>query len=130
MIFYNMQTRNERSSRLRQSLLRLRDETARLLQIFLSREPMVVGSVYELRRKCGKVSCCCVQGEPHSSWALSCSHEGKTRLRSIPPGRRVELRLLTRRYQQFRTARARMVKIHQEMIRLIDSLEKLRRREP
>jgi hypothetical protein len=125
-----MQKENGRLSRLRQSLLRLKEEISRLLPIFLARDPLVPGTVYELRRKCGKPGCGCAKKDLHSSWALSWSEEGRTRLRSIPPGRRVELRLLSRRYQQFRGARARLVKIHQEMIGIINQMEVLRRKAP
>lgn len=125
-----MQKENGRLSQLRQSLLRLKEEVSRLLPIFLARDPLVPGTVYELRRKCGKPGCGCVKDELHSSWALSWSEDGRTRLRSIPPGRCVELRLLTRRYQQFRTARARLVKINQEMIGIINQMEVLRRQKP
>ncbi len=125
-----MQKENGRLSRLRQSLIRLKEEVSRLLPVFLARDPLVPGSVYELRRKCGKPACGCAEKELHSSWALSWSEEGRTRLRSIPPGRRVELRLLTRRYQQFRTARARLVKIHEEMIQTLNQMEVLRRKKP
>lgn len=125
-----MQLKNKRLSRLRQSLVRLKEEISRLLPTFLARESLVAGSVYELRRKCGKPRCCCTEGELHSSWALSWSEAGRTRLSSVPPGRWVELRLLTRRYQEFRNSRARLVKIHQEMIQIIDQMEVLRRKKP
>jgi len=125
-----MQSKNERLSRLRLSLLRLKEEIARLLPVFQDRSPLVAGSVYELRRKCGKARCGCAHGKPHSSWALSWSEEGRTRLHMIPAGRRVELRILSRRYQEFRNSRARLVKIHQEMIGAIDQIENLRRVQP
>lgn len=130
MILNSMQSKNEGLSRCRQSLVRLKEEVSRLLPVFLARDPLVPGTVYELRRKCGKPGCGCVKDELHSSWVLSWSEEGRTRLRSIPQGRRVELRLLTRHYQQFRTARARLVNIHREMIQMINQMEILRRKEP
>jgi len=125
-----MQKENRSISRLRQSLIRLKEEVSRLLPIFLARDPLVPGTVYELRRKCGKPGCGCAEDKLHSSWVLSWSEEGRTRLYSIPPGRRVELHLLTQRYQQFRTARSRLVKIHQEMIGIINQMEALRRQAP
>lgn len=125
-----MQSKNERLSRLRLSLLRLKEEIIRLLPIFQARTPLVAGSVYELRRKCGKTRCGCAQGKLHSSWALSWSEEGRTHLHMIPMGRRVELRILSRRYQEFRKARSRLVKIYQEMIPIIDRIERLRRVQP
>lgn len=117
-------------SRTRQALVQLRDELGLLLEVFLAREPLVKGSVYELRRQCGKPTCACARGAPHGTVVLSWSEGGRTRLRSLPPGRRGDLRAGVRRYQRFRRARARLVKLHAEMLRLIDALDAGRREAP
>jgi hypothetical protein len=128
---YDMQTKErDRLSRSRQSLTRLAQEIVTLLPVFMQREPMVKGTVYEQRRKCGKPNCACATGKPHHTMILSRSHEGRTRLISIPEGRLVELQELTKRYQRFRRARARLGQIYQKMIALIDELEAARRQEP
>lgn len=49
---------------------------------------------------------------------------------TIPSGRLVELRTLTKRYRRFRRARARIVEIHKKMITLINELETVRRQDP
>ncbi len=116
-------------SRTRQALVRLRDELGQLLEVFLAREPLVKGSVYELRRRCGKPTCGCTRGELHGTAVLSWSEGGRTRLRSLPPGRRGDLRAAVHRYQRFRRARARLVKLHIEMLALIAALEAARREE-
>lgn len=121
----------DQASRLRLSLCRLRDETARLLQVFLGREPLVRGSVYELRRKCGKPSCACAtSGALHSCMAITWRDGGRKRLRSLSPKEQVELAQLTERYRAFRRTRARLVEMHTQMLDLIDTLEALRCREP
>lgn len=126
-----MQTRErDRLSRIRQSLTRLAQEIVELVPVFMERQPMVKGSVYEQRRKCGKPNCACATGEPHSTMILSRSEEGRTRLVSIPAGRLVDLGVLTERYQRFRRARARLGQIYQKMISWIDELEAARRQEP
>ena len=120
----------KRLSRLRQSLARLRDEATQLLEVFLGRTPLARGTVYELRRKCGKPSCCCATaGQRHAVTVLSVSAEGRTRLRAIPQGQIAGLRALTARYQRFRRARARLVKVHRTMVAVIDQLDAARRRE-
>lgn len=119
---------NELLGKTRQKLLKLHQDIGQLLQVFLAPKPITKGSVYRLQRKCGKPGCRCAQGELHSSMAISWSDEGKTKLISVPRGRLVELRSLTKRYQQFRRARARVVKLQQEMIELIDRLEAARSR--
>jgi hypothetical protein len=96
----------------------------------MERQPMVKGTVYELRRKCGKPNCACAVGEPHRSMMLSRSEEGRTKLRAIPTGHLKELEVLTERYQRFRRARARLGQIYKKMLELIDQLEAARRQEP
>ena len=120
----------DRLSRMRQSLRELAKEIEQLVPIFAERHPLVKGTVYEQRRKCGKPSCHCATGEPHRSMILSRSEEGRTRLIAIPSGHLKDLQVLTGRYQRFRRARARLGQIYKKMILLIDQLEEARRREP
>ena len=123
-----MQT-SKRLSRFRHNALRLGEEHARLLALFLAPEPLLRGTVYELRRRCGKPSCACAaDGPPHSSWVLSWSEQGRTRLRVVPRGSLVEWRLWTSRYQKLRRARARLVTLHAELLTILDALEQGRRR--
>jgi hypothetical protein len=117
-------------SRIRQTLVQLRDELGQLLEVFLARDPLVKGSVYALRRKCGKPTCGCARGALHGTLVLSWSEAGRTRLQTLLPGRPGDVRAAVRRYQRFRRARARLVKLHAEMLRLIDALEAGRREAP
>jgi hypothetical protein len=121
----------DRASRLRQSLSRLRDEIARVLDVFLARDPLVRGSVYELRRKCGKPSCACASGQAlHSCIAITWTDGGRKRLRSLSPKEEMELMTLTENYRRFRRARARLVELHAKLIGVVDQLELTRRRKP
>jgi hypothetical protein len=125
-----MQTNDrERLSRIRQSLAELAQEILGLIPIFVERTPLMKGTVYEQKRKCGKPGCHCATGEPHSSMILSRSEEGRTKLGVIPSGYLKDFQVLTERYQRFRRARARLGQIYKTMILLIDQLEESRRRE-
>ena len=130
-ILMGIQSKREREkfSQLRQSLKRLPDEIRRLINPCFSDESVIKGSVYELKRKCGKPGCKCVRGELHSRMVVSTSEHGKTRLRVIPHGFLVEVERKARRYQELRRARARLVEIHREMLRVIDEMEAMRREE-
>ena len=88
---------------------------------------MAQGSVYPLRRKCGKPSCRCAAGRLHTSRVLSRSEEGRTRLLLVPKGTLAEWQILTKRYQRFRKARARLVKLHRQMLAAIDQIDVVRR---
>ena len=117
----------QKFSRLRQSLKRLSDEVRKLIEPSFSDKPVIKGSVYELKRKCGKPGCKCAQGELHSRMVLSASEKGKTRLRVIPHGFLVEVQIKVRRYQELRRARSRLVEVHRKMIRVMDEMEVMRR---
>ena len=126
-----IQTRSkrERFSRLRQSLLDLAQEIRQLIEPFFSDRPLIKGSVYELKRRCGKPGCKCVQGELHARMVVSASESGKTRLQVIPPGFLVEVQSKVRRYQELRRARSRLVEIHRKTLQVLDEMEGIRREE-
>ena len=117
----------QRFSRLRQSLVHLAEELRQLLQPFFCDKPVIKGSVYELKRKCGKRGCRCAQGHLHSCMVLSSSEKGKTRLRVIPRGRLVDVETRVERYQRLRRARARLIEVHKRMVRVVDEMEGMRR---
>ena len=116
-------------SQLRHSLRRLSGEVRQLINPSFSDKPVLKGSVYELKRKCGKPGCKCAQGELHSRMVVSASEKGKTILRVIPHGFLVEVQGKVRRYQELRRARARLVEVHRKMIEFIDEMEVMRREE-
>jgi len=119
----------QKFSQLRHSLRRLSDEIRQLINPSFSDKPVIKGSVYELKRKCGKPGCKCAQGELHSRMVLSASEKGKTSLHVIPHGFLVEIRIKVQRYQELRRARARLVGVHRKMLRVIDEMEAIRREE-
>ena len=55
-------------SLLRQKLWRAYAASARTLRQLQRAQPMVQGSFYLLRRKCGKPNCRCASGQLHASW--------------------------------------------------------------
>jgi hypothetical protein len=126
-----IQNRDSRQdfSRLRQSLLELTEEIMPLIRTMLSDKPVIKGTVYELKRKCGKPGCRCTKGQLHSRMVLSESLGGKTKLQVIPKGSLAEVKIKARRYQQFRQARARLGEIHKKMLGVIDQVEIMRREE-
>jgi hypothetical protein len=87
---------------------------------------MVPGSLYLLRRQCGKPTCRCARGERHASWVLTRSESGHSRLYPVPPDQRGRLRLLTREYRRWQLARARLVKQATALRALIDRLAEAR----
>ena len=95
-------------SQLRQSLGRLANEIRQVINPFFSDKPLIKGSVYELKTKCGKPGCKCAKGELHHRMVVSASEKGKTRLRAIPHGFLVGVQTKVRCYQEVRRARVRL----------------------
>jgi hypothetical protein len=126
-----IQTKSARGkfSRLRQSLVHLVSEMKQLVEPFFSDRPVIKGTVYELRRRCGKPGCKCAQGDLHARMVVSASEKGRTRLRVIPRGFLVEVQERVKRYQELRRVRARLVTIHRQMLRVLDEMEGMRREE-
>ena len=119
----------QKFSQLRQTLLHLAGEIKGLVEPFFSDRPVIKGTVYELRRRCGKPGCKCAQGELHARMVVSASEGGKTRLQVIPRGFLVEVQAKVRRYQELRRVRARLGEIYREMLKGMDQMEGMRREE-
>ncbi len=136
MYIYNidMQIRSPRFSLLRRKLARFEELPRRFLHSLLNENPIIKGTLYLLRRKCGKPSCRCARGQLHETMMLSASVAGKTKLWTIPAERVEKIREMTERYRCFRRTRAEFIKLYgqrlTQMLRVIDAIEKARRKEP
>ena len=113
-------------SRLRQRLWADYRLLGRLLRCLQRSNPMIPGSLYLLRTRCGKPSCRCARGELHTAWVLSRSEQGRRRLYSVPAAHRPALRRLTAAYRRFQRARARWIKLIVQLRRQIDVIEQRR----
>lgn len=116
-------------SQLRQSLARLTNEIRQIVEPFFSDKPVIKGSVYELKTKCGKPECKCAKGQLHHRMVLSASEKGKTKLRAIPRGFLVEVQSKVRCYQELRRVRVRLIELHKKMLQVMDEMEAIRREE-
>jgi len=122
-------TDKKKFSQLRQSLAGLSNQIRQIVEPFFSDRPVIKGSAYELKTKCGKPGCKCAKGQLHSRMVLSASEKGKTRLRAIPHGFLVEVQTKVRSYQELRRARARLVEVHKQILKVMDKMEAMRREE-
>lgn len=102
------------------------------LTSLLAPRQLLKGSVYELKTRCGKPSCHCAapQRPLHSTHVLSWSDAGKTRLRSLSASELTRWRQLTETYRRFRQARAPLVKLQQQILLVLDRLERALRLRP
>lgn len=114
------------ASQLRKQIQNRQREFGELLWLLKQRPRMIRGRVYNLRRKCGKPVCRCQAGHLHESWVLSVPEKGRKRMRAVPQGKRLTWQPMTDRYRRFRRARARLVQLFDEIIKLVDQLERER----
>ena len=117
---------NQQLSSLRSQLLAVQQQLPQLLGECLAREPLLPGSLYTLRRKCGKPNCRCNRGELHESTVLSYRGQGRSRNISPPPEQLESLRPMTLDYRRCRQARAKLVRWHRQLLKLVDALEAAR----
>lgn len=110
------------ASKLRQRIRQLDNQRRELLDRVLRPGPMVVGSLYQMRRKCGKPGCKCARGQLHASWYLSRAEQERTKLLYI--GKIVPDRLgkRVRRYQRHQKVLAQIRKIDAEISEHLNQL--------
>ena len=108
----------------RKRLLSLNRELNKYLEELMMRKPLMKGSLYELRSKCGKANCRCTRGELHKAMVLSWSEKGKHRIRTVGMGELYRIRELTKNYQRFRNGRAGVSRIARQIQEIADEIEK------
>jgi len=113
-------------SSLRSQVLDLHRQLPALLESFLGREPLLPGSLYTLRRRCGKPTCHCGRGELHASTVLSYRGEGRPQNITLPPEQLREVRKLTEDYRALRKARTQVVRLVRQLLDLLDRIEAAR----
>ena len=111
---------------LRQQLWRAYAALATTLRRLQRSEPMVQGSFYLLRRKCGKPNCRCARGQLHPTYVLTRSEAGKDRLYPVPKEQWAEVRRRAAEYRRYQRARAVLVKRHLRLLALVDQIAEQR----
>jgi len=110
-------------SSLRTQLIQVTEEVRRVREIFLERPPMVPGSLYTLRRRCGKPNCRCAEGHLHATEVLSYRGGPRPQNITVRPEHLHAVKQETDAYRRFRRARAQVVKLHRQMMQVIDRIE-------
>lgn len=108
-------------SQRRQRLWRSYAALGRLLRPLQLEQPLTPGSLYLLRRQCGKPTCRCAQGHLHESWVLTRSEQGQTKLYPVPPDQRGRVRQLTTAYRRYQRNRAQWAKDTADLLIQIDA---------
>jgi len=107
---------------LRQRVRDLDLRRRQLIENALRPLPMVLGYLFQMRRRCGRPGCRCAKGKLHVSWYLSRRLERKTRLAHL--GRIVPewLAPRVRRYRDVQRSLAAIRKIDREISGLLNRI--------
>jgi len=116
-------------SSLRSQLLAVVQQLHDLCATFCAREPLLPGSLYTLRRRCGKPTCHCAHGTPHANTVLSYRGQGRPQNITPAPAQLPKLRQLTDAYRRFRQARTQLLRRQRQLLTLVDRLAQARVRE-
>ena len=117
---------NNDLSSLRQRLWRAYAALAPTLRRLQRSEPMLQGSFYLLRRKCGKPNCRCAAGQLHATYVLTRSEQGQDRLYTVPKDQRAQVRKWAAEYRRYQRARAGLIKGHLHLLSLVDQMAEQR----
>ena len=113
-------------SSLRTQVLAVQQQMTELLDTFLGRTPLLTGSLYTLRRRCGKPNCRCAQGALHASTVLSYRGQGRPQNISLAAEHLPDVRELTADYRRFRQARTQLLRRQRQLLALLDRIEAAR----
>ena len=110
-------------SSLRQQLDQAQQLLPGLLETCFERTPLLPGSLYTLRRKCGKKPCHCTRGQLHESTILSYRGQGRSQNIAAASEHLDTLRTMTGHYRQCRQARVQLRRWFAQLLQLVDALQ-------
>ena len=114
------------AARTRQRILALTEQLQGQAQRVMGHAPLVRGSFYRYRRRCGKAGCRCARGALHAGEAFSIRAGGRSRTLPLAGVDREELSRHVGAYRELRRVRAEMVRTFDELLEAVDKLERLR----
>ena len=117
------------ASSLRKEYLDLCEQAKELGAVFCGRTALRRGTVYTLRRRCGRPNCHCAKGELHATSVLHDRSERPYCVRCLRPEEIEFFRRMTEAHRGVRKARVRLVSIQKGMLKVVDGLTELRLQE-
>jgi len=116
-------------SRIRKKISIIQKERSQLeseIMKNLSRKTILRGSLYAAYKSCRKKGCRCMRGEKHGPFLyLSDKISGKTTMVFIRKSIESRVRELANNYVKWRRIRAQVAKYNNEILHLMDEMEKM-----
>lgn len=116
----------ERISELRLGLRRRHEAMGSILNQLLSGGPLMEGSVYSRRRRCGKPQCRCVRGQLHEDRVVAVRRGGRVVVRCLDPISDAAMEEAVVAGRLFRRRRRDLAKACQDLLKTVDRLARLR----
>lgn len=96
----------------------LQEEKMKFVEKIQSLDNVIRGSIYEMKRYCGKSNCICAKAKkPHKSLALSFSYKGKTKLIPIKKEQISGIKAKMNDYKELKAAIDELTRINAELLR-------------
>ena len=96
----------------------LLNEKSRVLDTIRSSDNVLRGTIYEMKRLCGKPNCSCAQTKiPHKSLFLSFSYKGRTKLVPIRKEQIPRIKSRIKDYKELKAAIDELTRINAELLR-------------
>jgi hypothetical protein len=117
---YDLSKARKEAGQLRRERYRMEEELLR----YLSRKKLIAGTAVKKYKACNRGNCRCIRGELHGPTYYISRKEGKkTKMIYIRRALWPEIEEKIRWYRKWRNARARIVKINQKILVILDKME-------
>ena len=117
---------NERESSLRLVIQKHQEYLLATLVRLQGRDPMLRGSIYTRRRRCGKPRCRCLRGRLHKDRVLAVRDGGRLSVRGLDPVEDAEVEAAVAAWQGFRRQRSELSSACRSLLGTVDRLAGLR----
>lgn len=97
-------------------------QIGRVLRQLQHLQNMTPGSLYLLRRRCGKDGCRCARGQLHAAWVVTRGERGRMRLYPVRDEQRAKVRQWTGQYRLYQRGRARLARLGAGLLVGVDRL--------
>lgn len=114
--------RNKRIIKIIQKIKTLDAESSKLIKAVLCNDPILIGSVYEVLRICGKSNCRCAEKPSHACVTLMTTHQGRRRCQVIRKKDVEKVQKKVERYKEIRNILRRLKALDLERNTLLKAL--------
>jgi len=98
--------------------MNLKKQKLKIIQKIHSLDNVIRGSIFEMKRFCGKKNCRCAKAKtPHKSMFLSFKYQGKTQMVPIKKNQIPQLKMRIQDYKELKEAIDELARINAEMLR-------------